>query len=90
VFGISGVKLMMILIAGLILIGPDKMPDIARTIGKAIKMFNAAKAEMESTIKGDMFGVEDTSKLFTETGESLAASLYNTPTDDEDEEEEEE
>ena len=55
VFGITGFKLIIILVAGLILIGPDKMPEIARTIGKAVRMFNAAKDEMQSMIRADMF-----------------------------------
>jgi TatA/E family protein of Tat protein translocase len=91
VFGIEGFKLAIILVAGMLLIGPDKLPEIARTIGKFIKMFNAAREEMEKTIKADMFASEETAKVFTQTGESLTATLYNKPTvDDEDEEEEEE
>jgi Sec-independent protein translocase protein TatA len=82
------IKIMIILIAALVLIGPDKLPDIARTIGKFMRMFTAAKDEMERTIKADMFSGEETKKVFTDTGESLAASLY-TPNADEDEEEEE-
>lgn len=84
------IKIMIILIAALVLIGPDKLPDIARTIGKFIRMFTAAKDEMERTIRADMFAGEETKKVFTDTGESLASSLYgNTKTDDDEEGEEE-
>jgi Sec-independent protein translocase protein TatA len=89
VFGIEGWKLGIILVAALLLIGPDKMPEIARTVGKFIRMFNAAKDEMERTIRADMFAGEQTTKVFTETGESLASSLYANTTEDDEEEEEE-
>jgi Sec-independent protein translocase protein TatA len=90
VFGITGFKLLIIVIAGLILIGPDKLPEIARTLGKFVRMFNEAKDDMERMIKADMFSAEKTGEVLTESGESLAATLYNRPADDEDEEEEEE
>lgn len=88
-FGITGFKLIIILLAGLILIGPDKLPEIARTLGKFIRMFNEAREQMEKTISADMFSAKD-----EEPGpkpEPLAASLYQpTGVDNEDEEEEEE
>ena len=88
VFGITGFKLIIILIAGLILIGPDKMPEIARTIGKAMKMFNSAKDDMERMIKADMFSEEKPASGLVQTpGTTVASTLYD---DDEDEEGEEE
>ncbi len=82
------IKIMVILVAALILIGPDKLPDIARTVGKFIRMFNNAKEEMERSIKADMFATEETTKVFTDTRASLASSLYDTSPDDEEDEEE--
>jgi TatA/E family protein of Tat protein translocase len=95
VFGITGFKLMIILVAGLILIGPDKMPEIARTIGKAMRMFNAAKDDMERMIKADMFATEnptaaslaDKPVSSDDSSATVASTLYEV---DEDEEEEEE
>ncbi|MDR3686876.1 MAG: twin-arginine translocase TatA/TatE family subunit [Coriobacteriia bacterium] len=90
-FGITGFKLIIILVAGLILIGPDKMPEIARTVGKMMRMFNAAKDDMERMIKADMFTAENpgSSSAGTTTppiGSTVASTLYE---NDEDEEEEE-
>ena len=92
-FGITGFKLIIILVAGLILIGPDKMPEIARTIGKMTRMFNAAKEDMERMIKADMFTSEnptssilDTHAATSTAGSTVASTLYD---NDEDEEEEE-
>ena len=87
-FGISGLKLIIILIAGLVLIGPDKLPEIARTIGKAVKMFNAAKDDMEKMIKTDMFASETPApEISAPPTTTVASTLYS---DDEDEEGEEE
>lgn len=85
-FGIEGFKLGIIIVAAMLLIGPERVPEIARTIGKFVKMFNEARAEMEKTIKADMFVGEDTAKVFTDTGASLASTLY--PSDHEGDEEE--
>jgi len=88
VFGIQGWKLIIILIAGLVLIGPDKLPEIARTLGKAIHMFTAAKDEMEKMIRADMFAAEEPpTKIVTPESTTVASGLYS---DDDDEEEEEE
>jgi sec-independent protein translocase protein TatA len=88
VFGITGFKLIIILVAGLILIGPDKMPEIARTIGKGIKMFNAAKDDMERMIKADMFAGETSkSEIADTTGTTVASTLYENDDDEEGEEE---
>ena len=87
-FGIQGWKLIIILIAGLVLIGPDKLPEIARTLGKAMRMFTAAKDEMEKMIRADMFASEEpASAALTPESTTVASELYN---DDDDEEEEEE
>jgi Sec-independent protein translocase protein TatA len=100
VFGIEGFKLIIILIAAMLLIGPDKLPDIARTVGKFVKMFNAAKEDMERTIKAEMSTIEETTKVFADTGETVASNIYRDTNanshasgsyvDSEDEEEEEE
>jgi TatA/E family protein of Tat protein translocase len=88
VFGITGFKLIIILIAGLILIGPDKMPEIARTIGKGIRMFNAAKDDMERMIKADMFASEHPEAASIKPGDTTVAStLYDSDEDEEGEEE---
>jgi len=87
-FGIQGWKLIIIIIAGLVLIGPERVPEIARTLGKAMRMFNAAKDDMEKLIRADMFAAETppSTLLSTEEPASVASGLY----DDDDEGEEEE
>jgi len=55
VFGISGFELLIILVFVLIIFGPDKLPQLARTIGSAMRMFKSAQADMERVIKAEMY-----------------------------------
>ena len=97
-FGIGGFKLLIILIAALILIGPDKLPEIGRTIGKALAMFKAAQADMERVIKAGMdseggasTALSDslgTSSTAAESSSATASAIYAATDDDEEEEEE--
>ena len=45
-FGIGGLELFLILLFGFLLFGPDKLPAIAQTVGKAIAKFRSAQEEM--------------------------------------------
>ena len=52
-FGIGGFELFIILLFGFLIFGPEKLPDIARTIGRAIAKFRDAQAEMNETLKNN-------------------------------------
>lgn len=41
-FGISGTELLIILFFGFLIFGPDKLPQIGRTVGRAIRQFKDA------------------------------------------------
>ena len=45
VFGIGGTELFLILLFGFLIFGPDKLPAIAKTVGKAISKFRSAQDE---------------------------------------------
>ena len=49
-FGIGGGELMFIIFIALMLFGSDKIPDIARTMGKAMAQFKNATNEIKSEI----------------------------------------
>jgi len=82
VFGISGFELLIIVAFVLIIFGPDKLPELAKTVGSAMRMFKSAQADMERVIKAEMitggegkFGLDDllTGKSTSGTpGESAA------------------
>jgi len=45
-FGIGMTELLVILAIGLIVIGPKKLPELARTLGKGLAEFRRASTEM--------------------------------------------
>lgn len=53
-FGIGGFELFIILLFGFLIFGPDKLPQIARTVGAAIGKFRKAQEEMNQVIKGEV------------------------------------
>ncbi|MGC9323149.1 MAG: twin-arginine translocase TatA/TatE family subunit [Desulfomonilia bacterium] len=45
-FGIGGQELILILLIALIVLGPKKLPDIAKTLGKALGEFQRASNDL--------------------------------------------
>ena len=50
-FGIGAGEFAIILIAGLILFGPSKLPELGRAIGKALREFRKAQAALSATLE---------------------------------------
>lgn len=50
-FGIGGFELFIILVFGFLIFGPEKLPEIAKTVGKGIAHFRQAQDEMNEVIK---------------------------------------
>lgn len=86
-FGISGTELFMIVVFALLIFGPDKLPEFARTIGKVMNEFKRAQESMESLIKAEMYGQEREKRAAVSA--QMAASSDIDDDDDEDEEDEE-
>ena len=55
VFGIGGTELMILLLFGFLVFGPDKMPQIAKTIGRAVKQFRTAQEQMNKVIQTEIY-----------------------------------
>lgn len=49
-FGIGMPEAILILILALIIIGPKKLPDIGKALGKGIREFNKSVAELKEEI----------------------------------------
>ena len=54
-FGIGGFELFLILLFGFFIFGPDKLPAMAKTLGKAIAKFKDAQEEMNKVIKTEVY-----------------------------------
>jgi sec-independent protein translocase protein TatB len=57
-FGISGTELFFIAAFALLIFGPDKLPQFARTIGRFMKEFERVRDEAETVIKAEFAAVE--------------------------------
>jgi len=57
-FGIGGWEFIVIAVLALLLFGPDKLPQFARTIGRFMRDFKRYQDLMESTIRAEMFAAD--------------------------------
>jgi len=99
VFGISGTELVLVAAFALIIFGPDKIPEIARTVSKAVATFKRVQEDTERLIKAEMFtsdsdgGGSESKTQAANVAETVAAntvaSTIYAANDAEDEEEEE-
>ena len=53
-FGIGGTELVIILVFGFLLFGPDKLPQMGRTIGRALRQFNETREKMTSVVQSEV------------------------------------
>lgn len=54
-FSLGGSELLIVAILALLLFGPDKIPQLARTIGRFTREFNKYKDIMESTLRDEIY-----------------------------------
>jgi TatA/E family protein of Tat protein translocase len=69
VFGISSTELLIIGLFAFIIFGPDKIPEIARTVSKAVAMFKKTQEDMERAIRAEVQG-------FDPNAENLFGSVF--------------
>lgn len=48
--GPSGIEIFLILIAALVIFGPQKLPELGRSLGKAIREFRNAGSQIQDEI----------------------------------------
>ena len=54
-FGISGTELVLILFIGFLLFGPEKLPQMGRTVGRAIRQFREASDTVNQKFKDEVY-----------------------------------
>ena len=57
-FTFGGSELLIVVVLALLLFGPDKIPQLARTIGRFTREFNKYKDIMESTVRAEIYRAE--------------------------------
>jgi TatA/E family protein of Tat protein translocase len=68
--------MMVIFVLALVLFGPKKLPEIGRTLGKAITEFRKASSELKSTFTAEMENLERETRQIAQAAETHTES-YN-------------
>jgi len=72
-------EMMFIFVLALILFGPKKLPEIGRTVGKAITEFRRASSELKTTFEREMQSLEqETASIHDSVKEIAAPYQYDT------------
>lgn len=53
-FGIGSTELAIILVFGFLLFGPDKLPQMGRTIGRALRQFRETQEKLTSVVQSEV------------------------------------
>ena len=71
IFGVGLPEMILIMVLALLVFGPKKLPEIGRSLGKAIRGFQEASKEFETEFKREAERIEKT------VTEPMKASLEN-------------
>jgi sec-independent protein translocase protein TatA len=58
-FGIGFPELLVILILALVVLGPQRLPELARTLGKGFAMLKRAADDAQTQVRDELRDVED-------------------------------
>ena len=78
-FGIGMPELILILVIALIVIGPKKLPDLAKSMGRAMREFKKATNEFKDSLQIDE-DLTDVKKAFDGLGKDIKDSISPTDT----------
>src|ERR1039458_919091 len=70
-------EMMFIMILALVLFGPKKLPEIGRTVGKAINEFRRASSELKTTFEREMQNMEQETNSIKEIAAPYQYDAYN-------------
>lgn len=77
VFGIGLPEMALIMIVALLIFGPKKLPEIGRSMGKAIRSFQDASKEFENEFKREAEQIETAVKTTAEIEPKQIAAAPN-------------
>ena len=70
-------EMVVILLVALVLFGPKKLPELGKTIGKAMTEFRRAQAELKATFDSHMRELEKEGESIKEVTRSYTNEIYN-------------
>ncbi len=75
--GTIGVQEMIVIfLVALVLFGPKKLPELGKTLGKALTEFRRASTDLKATFEREMHNLERETESLKQHAESTANSLY--------------
>ncbi|MEJ2640725.1 MAG: Sec-independent protein translocase protein TatB [Desulfosarcinaceae bacterium] len=77
-FGIGMPELILILVIALVVIGPKKLPDLAKSLGKAMGEFKKATNEIKDSMQLDS-GINEVKTSFEDLEKELQKPVPSTP-----------
>ncbi len=57
-FGLSGTEILIICLVALLVLGPTKLPDLARTIGKGLREFRRATNGVRHSVEQEFYKMD--------------------------------
>lgn len=84
----SAQGLLIIAVIALLLFGPEKLPEIARVVGRFMGEFKRAQQSVEATIRAEMY--QTNTKSGSAAAVPTSAPAFSASADEDDEEEDEE
>jgi sec-independent protein translocase protein TatA len=77
-FGTLGVQEMIVIfVIALVLFGPKKLPELGRTIGKAITEFRRASNDLKASFEREMQTLERESQSISQVAQVTAGDIFN-------------
>jgi TatA/E family protein of Tat protein translocase len=70
-------EMIVIFLVALVLFGPKKLPELGKTIGKAITEFRRAQSELKTTFESHMRELEKENESIKEVTRSYSNEIYN-------------
>ncbi len=80
-FGIGMPEMILILAIALVVIGPKKLPDLAKSLGRAMREFKKATSEFKETMDLDS-DLEEVKSAFEDINDEIKGSLTETAVKD--------
>jgi sec-independent protein translocase protein TatA len=72
-------EMIVIFILALVLFGPKKLPELGRTIGKAITQFRRASSDLKASFEREMHNLERETEALKEPANSIATPAISSP-----------
>jgi sec-independent protein translocase protein TatA len=77
VLGTIGVQEMIVIfLVALVLFGPKKLPELGKTLGKALTEFRRASTDLKATFEREMHNLERETEALKNHAETTANSIY--------------